>query len=181
MALVTITEASKLTGKARKTLYAHFKQGKLSYRMQVDGTKQVDTSELIRVYGELKLEVTQVTPPHVTEVTPSNVTSDGIAALVAAVEIMRQQQELDRKENVLLRKQLLDLTDTVKSLTNRLEYKPESPVGQEQKEKSSDQVLSPRSLDKAIVQSAEVGEPIRLATTPKASGYMDIPCFLSRD
>jgi hypothetical protein len=171
MALVTITEASKLTGKARKTLYAHFKQGKLSYRVQVDGTKQVDTSELIRVYGELKLEVTQVTAPPVTEVTPSNVTSGGVAALVEAVETMRQQQELDRKENVLLRKQLLELTDTVKSLTHRLEYKPESAVGQE--EKSSDLILSARELDAVIVQPVEV--------TPKKSGYMDIPCFLSID
>lgn len=163
MALVTITEASKLTGKARKTLYAHIKQGKVSYRVQLDGSKQIDTSELIRVYGELKQEVTQVTPPLVTEVTPGNVTLDGISALVVAVETMRQQQELDRKENVLLRKQLLELTGTVKSLTNRLEYQPESPVVEEEK------------------YSVEVSEPASSSTELKQSGYMSIPCFLNSD
>ena len=90
MALVTITEASKITGKARKTLYAHLKQGKLSYRIQSDGAKQIDTSELIRVYGELKPLETEVTPPNVPEGTPSNVTQqNGVAGLIKAVEIMR--------------------------------------------------------------------------------------------
>ena len=47
MALVSKSEASRLTGKSRATIHRHIKDGKLS---EQDG--QLDTSELIRVYGE---------------------------------------------------------------------------------------------------------------------------------
>ncbi len=50
MSLVTITEAAQLVGKSTHTLYRDIKKGKLSR----DANGKFDTSELIRVYGELK-------------------------------------------------------------------------------------------------------------------------------
>jgi len=49
MALVTVIEAAPLIGKSTQTLYRHIKAGKVSKNS--DG--KLDTSELIRVYGEL--------------------------------------------------------------------------------------------------------------------------------
>jgi hypothetical protein len=49
MAIVTLKDAGLLSGKGSATIYRHIKSGKLS--KTGDG---VDTSELIRVYGELK-------------------------------------------------------------------------------------------------------------------------------
>ena len=49
MTIVTLKDAGLLTGKGSATIYRHIKSGKLS--KTGDG---VDTSELIRVYGELK-------------------------------------------------------------------------------------------------------------------------------
>ena len=179
MALVTITEASKLTGKARKTLYAHLKQGKLSSRLQNDGTKQIDTSELIRVYGELKPVVTEVTPPDVPEGTPSNVTKSTAEELIRAIEMMRDQQELDRKENVLLRKQLMELTEKVSSLTNILEHKPELVV---QEVKSSGSALAAKAVEAAISTSAPSPsetkkDGTRSAALVDSNGYLEIPVF----
>ena len=197
MALVTITEASKLTGKARKTLYSHLKQGKLSSCLQRDGTKQIDTSELIRVYGEIKHKVTEVTPPDVPEVTPSNVTKSTTVELIRAIEIMREQQELDRKENVLLRKQLMELTEKVGSLTNILEHKPEpepepepEPVIQEDTVVIDDEqdipafLRKPRSTKKAPVielstrncTNDEMPGPDELNDKTE-SKYLKIPVF----
>jgi len=50
MALVTVIEAAPLIGKSTQTLYRHIKKGKVSKNSE----GKLDTSELIRVYGELK-------------------------------------------------------------------------------------------------------------------------------
>ena len=173
MALVTITEASKLTGKSRKTIYSHLKKGKLSSSLQADGTKQIDTSELIRVYGEIKQFVTEVTPSSVTNDTPGNVTFNGVGELISAVNIMREQQELDRKENVLLRNQLLELTNTVKQLTNRLEYKPESVI---KKKKTNNRALK-KETDKATQITNKANTKTALADSSGNSNYLEIPVF----
>ena len=56
MALVTISEASSLTGKGIKTIYRHIDTGKLSSTLDENNKKQVDTAELVRVYGEIKID-----------------------------------------------------------------------------------------------------------------------------
>ena len=43
MALVTISEASRLTGKARKTIYAHIQSGKVSSKLGKDNVRRIDT------------------------------------------------------------------------------------------------------------------------------------------
>jgi predicted transcriptional regulator len=50
MAIVTITEASRLTGKSTATLHRHIKAGKLSRTPE----GKLDTAELLRVYGAFK-------------------------------------------------------------------------------------------------------------------------------
>ena len=49
MAIVTFKQAGLLCGKGTATIYRHIKSGKLSKT-----GSGVDTSELVRVYGELK-------------------------------------------------------------------------------------------------------------------------------
>jgi len=53
MALVSISEASRVTGRSRASLYRAFKTGELSKSQLPDGSPGVDTSELMRVYGPL--------------------------------------------------------------------------------------------------------------------------------
>lgn len=47
----SITAAHRVTGKSRTTIQKHLKEGKLSATIGPDGTKLIDASELIRVYG----------------------------------------------------------------------------------------------------------------------------------
>ncbi len=58
MAWVTVRQATELTGKARSSLYRDMAKGRVSYRTEADGGRVVDTSELIRVYGELRQDET---------------------------------------------------------------------------------------------------------------------------
>lgn len=62
---LTITEAAKLYGKQRKTLYRHMDAGRLSCSFRGDGHRVIDLSELIRCYGE---------PPRSPEQTDSSMT-----------------------------------------------------------------------------------------------------------
>lgn len=53
MALVSITEAAKLVRRNRSTLYRDIEKGRLSKTVTPDGETQIETSELMRTYGQL--------------------------------------------------------------------------------------------------------------------------------
>lgn len=53
MTIVSISKAAKITGKARSTIQTYIKAGKLSKTTDNTGKDGLDTSELIRVFGEL--------------------------------------------------------------------------------------------------------------------------------
>lgn len=49
----SIAESAKLVGINRKTVYKHIRSGRLSATLSATGRRQVETSELMRVYGPL--------------------------------------------------------------------------------------------------------------------------------
>jgi predicted site-specific integrase-resolvase len=59
MAKMNISQAAKAVGKDRRTLQRHIKQGKLSCGVENNGSRLIDTSELIRVYGSISEHVAQ--------------------------------------------------------------------------------------------------------------------------
>lgn len=108
--LVTITEASRITGKARKTIYAHAKSGKVSLSKFNDGRTAIDTSELDRVY---KIDLQKVLPEKQDKVTLGN--SDSKLDLLL--------KKIDSLEN-----EIKYLREEISSL-KLIEYKPnEMPV-----------------------------------------------------
>lgn len=54
MAKVNISEAASLAKVARSTLYAYIRSGKISAEKDHVGRPQIDTSELLRVFGVLQ-------------------------------------------------------------------------------------------------------------------------------
>lgn len=54
MALHSISEAHRLTGKARSTIRRDLKSGALSTIVRPDGARAIDTAELMRMYGPLQ-------------------------------------------------------------------------------------------------------------------------------
>ena len=55
MALVSISEASRLTNKSRTTVHRYISNGKLSTCTDENGMKKIDTSELLRVFGAFSI------------------------------------------------------------------------------------------------------------------------------
>ena len=88
MAEVSISEAAKLVGKSRKSLYRHVKDGKLSVSQSVSGKTIVETSELIRVYGALRqVETVIVTPT----VTGRDTNRDSMESLANEIKLLREE------------------------------------------------------------------------------------------
>lgn len=111
----TVSEAAKLVGKDRKTLYRDIKAGRLSATKNAAGMTQVETAELVRLYGALEVFGGDVRQ-HATVSMPQHET------LNATAEIARLQAE-----NGQLKERLADkdqhLSD-MRAQVQRLEYKP---------------------------------------------------------
>jgi len=105
MAKVNLSQAAKLTGKNRTTIWRHINSGKLSAERDRDGLPFVDTSELIRVYGELELIATSSPEKKSHQATPD------YDELIKVVELLRKEQ--------------LEMKNQITELTNRLSYMPE--------------------------------------------------------
>lgn len=113
MAKLNLSQAAKAVGKNRVTLWRHINTGKLSAERDRDGNPLVDTSELIRVYGEIKQPATPRNTKKQHYTTPSY---DELLLLIK--ELKSEQSEM--KEIIL-------------DLKNRLEYKPTNSPNEDEK------------------------------------------------
>ena len=117
MALVSITEAARLTGKSRRTIQRHIATGKLSVSHTDATGKSIETSELIRCYGEItKIDVTpekdtkQVTMSHdVTLLIDKN--ESEIKLLKQQVALLQQRLQ-DKDEHIDSLKQAMLLIES---------------------------------------------------------------------
>jgi len=111
MAQVSISEAARLTGKSRKTLHTYISNGKLTKVTDAQGKPKIDTSELIRVFGELSKPKETVTSQcnFSQEVTPETVTinSAEIDHLKQEVAFLRELLAEKDKRNDDLKQALL--------------------------------------------------------------------------
>lgn len=88
MALVSVRQAMDLTGKARSSLYRDMSKGRLSYSTEADGNRKIDTSELIRVYGELRQEETVSRD---TQRQGDETANLAVAALISEIKALREE------------------------------------------------------------------------------------------
>ena len=109
MAKVTVTEAAKLAGIARQHLYrAYINTGKLSIDKDFNGRPVVDTSELLRVFGDLKMSLDGDEKRHIEtiEKTGKNIVSHHESnAKDEVISILRQElEESKAREKEILEK-----------------------------------------------------------------------------
>lgn len=85
---LTPSDAARLFGIHRATLYRHMAAGRLSWVLEPNGSRALDMSELIRCYGEPPSHATPATP------TPSDDATPATERLLAElVELTRHQGE----------------------------------------------------------------------------------------
>jgi len=94
MALITISEAARLAKKNRTTIYKYINNGKLSVVASVDGIKKIDTSELIRVFPDCKIEKEQQQGDNATQQQSTDEINNLRKEIQHLKELMKAQQEL---------------------------------------------------------------------------------------
>lgn len=100
MAILTLTQAARAVGVARSTIYRAIRSGRLSATNQPDGSRGVDTAELMRVYGPLQGDMVRNAP------------EDDAPLLRARIEALE-------RENVLLREMVQASRDEVQASRER--------------------------------------------------------------
>ncbi|MWF98362.1 DNA-binding protein [Escherichia coli] len=86
MASHSVTEAAKLAGVTRRTIYRHIKAGKLSASVTDGDNTVIETSELLRVYGALS----QPQPEQVSNGSHEN-QPEYVTLLLAELSQLREQ------------------------------------------------------------------------------------------
>lgn len=122
MAVHTVTEAAKLAGVTRRTIYRYIKQGKLSTVVTGSDETQIETSELLRVFGSLSQpEESKVSTGSQVE-EPEYVTR--LMAEMSQLRDLVQRQQLlleDKLETDRLREQMTGLQNERDEATQELE------------------------------------------------------------
>ena len=118
MALVSVGLAMGLTGKGRSSLYRDMAKGRLSYSSGADGGRLIDTSELIRVYGELRpAETVQWDGLRQGDETSFKGVPEAINALVSEITALREEVKYLREE----------IRENTLRLEHKAEPEPETP------------------------------------------------------
>ncbi|EPY9526412.1 helix-turn-helix domain-containing protein [Proteus mirabilis] len=126
MALVSISEAARLTGKARSTLHKYIKQGKLSTTTdQNTGNKSIEISELIRVFGKISNSPT-TDSDGVTNVSKlQQETPNTTQSLQIKLQLLEQENAHLKAEKELLSKNLDDIRQAMLLIESKLTPTPE--------------------------------------------------------
>lgn len=123
MAKLNISQAAKASGKSRSTIQRYIKNGKLSASHDATRNIEIDTTELLRVFGELKRNATAL--QHVSDV--SDVSESGRKQQLdtgasIAVEALKKELERAQEREVWLQKQVNEKDEKIKRLEERNEH-----------------------------------------------------------
>jgi len=126
MALVSISEAARLTGKARSTLHKYIKQGKLSTTTdQNTGRKNIETSELIRVFDKISNFSATASDSVAGVSKQQQKTPSDTQLLQTKLQLLEQENAHLKAEKELLSKNLDDIRQVMLLIESKLQTTPE--------------------------------------------------------
>lgn len=147
--LLTIGKAAKEWGVSRQTIYNKIKEGEISYSKDDKGTRQIDSSELARVFGS---------PKESNKAATSTPNSDPMVDLLRE-QLEKTEKRLERVEESLQEKDraLIELMETVQAnMQLFLGHQPSSD-----KDKAPEPEVPP-----IVIAEAPKPEPAPTAPTP---------------
>lgn len=112
MTQLTVREAADKVGVTRQTIFKYIRQGKISATLSRDGKKQIDVSELIRVFGELQQDTgTSSYTNDRRTLSPKPLTTTTTVALQIELERMKSMLEFKQAELVMAKERIAELKD----------------------------------------------------------------------
>lgn len=140
MPIISISEASRLTGKSRSTLYLHKKQGILSFCTTRGGAPAVDTSELIRVYGDFVSSNTGDADNEHRRTTSSPINNNALPVESKVLkELLSRQDETINDLRETLRRRDRESEEREKWLRDRLESTQQQLIAITSQQKDNEQ------------------------------------------
>ena len=120
MAKVNISEAARMVGKSRSHLYEKYiHTGAITVETDRDGRKVIDTSELIRVFGNLVSDDNSKDREEISHVQHNDNHKDSvISALQSENEVLREYLQAKEQEVAWLREQVAKTTALLTHQTN---------------------------------------------------------------
>ena len=116
MARVSISEAARLIGISRGSLYkSYLNKGAISVSSDSSGKKSIDTSELLRVFGELKGNSYEQLAD-VQKNTDEQSLEQVETAKDVEIKMLREQVSELKADKAFYQAQVTDLTGTIKLL-----------------------------------------------------------------
>jgi len=138
---VSITQAHKMTGVARSTIYKDMDEGKLSFSENGRGKREIMVSELQRVYGEIDQSALNKKAPK----KENTETSENVASVAERSETIKQAPS---DQVAVLQERILSLKGTVDEKEAFIhDLKSERQKAREMHEEQLDSMK--QSLDKA--------------------------------
>lgn len=112
MTQLTVRDAADKVGVTRQTIFKYIRQGKISATLRRDGQKQIDVSELIRVFGELQPNTgtTGYTSDSRT-LSPKPLNTPTTVALQIELERMKSMLEFKQAELAMAKERIAELKD----------------------------------------------------------------------
>ena len=132
MALLDLTAAAKAAGISRQTLYRKMADGSVSWDVDHQGKRRIDTAELLRVFGPLHshdenlIDVPRNTERHGAETVEGY--KIAIDTLKSQVESERQRALRAESEVDFLRSALTKAHDDVQKLLTHQRDEPEKQI-----------------------------------------------------
>jgi len=125
--VVPISEAARIAGVGRSTLYRHLKKGTLSAVKHRDGSRGIDLAELARVYPQMSHETSQKRPRGVS--VGQNDTGNQSPQVAALVATMQAEVKHLRERVEFLERELADTKNRENRLLGILEQRKLEPPG----------------------------------------------------
>jgi len=132
----TISEAARLAGKHRSTIQKHIKEGKLSKIVDDEGNPYIETSELLRVYKNIRagdIDSNSDTSTNLQAATPSS------TAKIEELETKLELEKAKREHTEALLRKTEKSESEWKNLADRL-----SLLLTDQRQSTTDKHLSER-------------------------------------
>ncbi|ENG2844354.1 helix-turn-helix domain-containing protein [Escherichia coli] len=116
MALHTVTEAAKMAGVTRRTIYRYLKSGKLSAAVTDGDNTQIETSELLRVFGSLSQPEVEEVSTGSQENEPEYVTRlldemSKLRGIIESQQLLLLEDKQSREQQIAERQHQTDLIE----------------------------------------------------------------------
>ncbi|MDD3020651.1 MAG: plasmid replication DNA-binding protein [Alphaproteobacteria bacterium] len=151
---VSVVEASKMAGVSRATFYRHITEKKISTAQDDKGNTVIDTSELVRVYGNKLRTLEEIEKEEIDQLDEIETTQDSSAALKVQVDMLRERLKDFNEERERERNQLSSQIEDLKAQLERSEE--QRMKSEEQKNKLTMMLTDQRSeADKLAAKEEE--------------------------